>query len=214
MSDHENLTLVPHNSPVVPKYTYALLQETSGEECESWYYFIRYQGNEEALAYLEKQLDSIEWYTLDDLSTFVIETQYLVSESTAKEMTKVDINHVSFHRKFDGKLKMIDLGLKNSYSNEKKMTKVFDKISYGQIEDYIDQEDIDSEDLATHSEDNSDEDRESNESNSDSESSEENKEDKEDKKENKKRGKLPGVLSSNKKIEIPRKAMAKQHRKK
>ena len=31
---------------------YAILQETSGEESESWLYFIRYQGNEEALAHL------------------------------------------------------------------------------------------------------------------------------------------------------------------
>lgn len=137
-----------NNSP----YTYAILQETSGEESESWYYFIRYQGNEEALLHLEKQLDSVEWYIIDDLSTFDLERQYLVSEKTAKEMTKVDLNAHSFHRKFDGTLKMIDLGFKDRQSNERKMTKAFDKLGYGQIEEYISDEDIDPEDLQSHSE--------------------------------------------------------------
>src|SRR5689334_2527555 len=96
------------------EYTYALLQETSGEESESWYYFIRYQGNEEALHHLQKQFERIEWYLLDDtdVCTFDLELDYLVCEKTAKEMTKVDLNHFSFHRKFDGKLQIIDFDLK------------------------------------------------------------------------------------------------------
>jgi len=133
-------------------YTYATLVETSDEEFESWYYFIRYQGNEEALAHLEKQLDSVEWYAFDKLSTFVIETQYLVSEKTAKEMTKIDINSQSFHRKFDGKLHTINLGFRDRHSTERKMEKAFDVLGYGQIENFIDEEDIDEEDLASHSE--------------------------------------------------------------
>ena len=40
---------------------YDILMETSGEESESWYYFIRYDGNEENLKFLEKQLGKIEW---------------------------------------------------------------------------------------------------------------------------------------------------------
>jgi len=49
---------------------YAVLMETNGKEFESWYYFIRWNGNEDALRYLSKQLESIEFYILDDLSTF------------------------------------------------------------------------------------------------------------------------------------------------
>lgn len=130
---------------------YAILQETSGEESESWLYFIKYNGNEEALEYLQKQLKQVRWYIIEDLSTFDLETDFLVSESTAKEMTKVDLNHYSPHRKFDGKLKMIDLNFKDKYKNEKKMAKTFDVLGYGKIDRYIDQEDIDPEDLISNS---------------------------------------------------------------
>lgn len=186
--------------------TYAILQETSGEESESWLYFIKYQGNEEALLDLGKQLEKIDWYIVDDLSTFDLETDFLVCEKTAKEMTKVDLNHYSFHRKFDGKLKKINLGLKDSYSNEKKMSKVFDVLGYGSIEDFIDQEDIDPEDIASEK-DNSEESEESEENNSDSEddvsSSRSEK--------NKKKGKMPEVVSKKPtKVEIPRFAKAKR----
>jgi hypothetical protein len=136
-------------STEIKEYTYAILQETSGEESESWLYFIRYQGNEEALEHLSKQLEKVDWYILDDLSTFDIEMKYLVKEQTAKDMTKVDLNHHSPHRKFDGKLQLIDLGLKDHYSNEKKLSKVFDILGYGQIEEYIDKEDFDPEDFTS-----------------------------------------------------------------
>lgn len=125
-------------------YHYAILMETSGEECESWMYFIRYEGNEAVLQHLESQLNSVEWYVINDLSTFDLETKKLVSEQTAKEMTLVDLNHTSFHRKFDGKLQQIDFHFKTRYTNEKKMDKVFNMIGYGQIENYIDMEDVDS----------------------------------------------------------------------
>ena len=121
--------------------------ETNGEECESWYYCLRYQGNEDNLKHLQKQLETVEWFILDDLSTFDLDLDHLISEKTAKELTKLELNHISFHRKFDGKLDKIDLGLRDKYNNEKKMTKVFDILSYGQIEDFIDREDIDEEDL-------------------------------------------------------------------
>ena len=174
--------------------TYAILQETSGEENESWLYFIKYQGNEEALAYLGKQLEKIEWYIVNDLSTFDLETDYLVSEQTAKEMSKVDLNHSSFHRKFDGTLQKIDLKIKDHYKNEKKMSKVFDVLGYGNIENFIGDEDIDPEDIVSGSE---------SESDSESNSSQEC---------DKKKGDIPSVISK-KPIEIPRFAKAKAKRK-
>ena len=71
-------------------------------------------------------------------------------------MTKVDLNHYTFHRKFDGKLKMIDLGIKDSHRNEKKMCKVFKVLGYGKIDQYIDKEDIDPEDMLSETDDSED----------------------------------------------------------
>ena len=126
---------------------YVVLMETSGEECESWYYCIRYRGNEENLHHLQKQLETVDWYILDDLSTFDLDLEHFISEKTAKELTKLELNHHSFHRKFDGVLDRIELNLRKNDKNEKKMVKVFDTLGYGQIEDYIDGEDLDDDDL-------------------------------------------------------------------
>ena len=128
---------------------YVVLCETSGREFESWYYFIRYEGNEKALEYLQKQLEKIDMYILDDFSTFDLDLDHFFSGLTAKEMTKLEVNSYSFHRKFDGKLQMISLGLKKRDDNDDMLEKLFDKIGLGQIEDYIDDEDIDSDDLET-----------------------------------------------------------------
>jgi len=105
---------------------YVVLMETSGEECESWYYCIKYDGNEKNLEYLHKQLESIDWYILDDLSTFDLDLDHFISEKTAKELTKLELNHYFHHRKFDGVLDKIELNLRNKDENEKKMVKVFD----------------------------------------------------------------------------------------
>lgn len=128
-------------------YKYATLLETNEAEMEAWMYFIRYEGNEEALRHLQSQLEKVEFYILEGLSTFDLELEYLVSETTAKEMTKVDLNSHSFHRKFDGKLEMIDFDFRKRDSNETRICKCFDVLGYGQIQDYIDEEDIDEEDL-------------------------------------------------------------------
>jgi hypothetical protein len=125
---------------------YAVLMETNGKEFESWLYFIKYNGNEDALRHLSKQLESVEFYILDELSTFDIDLEHLVSERTAKEMTKVELNSVMYHRKFDGKLKKIDLGISRRDSNDKKILKCFKSLGVGKIDDFIDEEDIDPED--------------------------------------------------------------------
>ena len=155
---------------------YAALMETNGKEFESWYYFIRREGNEESLKHLQDQLEKIEWYIVDDLSTFDLDLDHYVSASTAKEMTKLEMNSYAFHRKFDGKLKKINFNFKkkdnrdNEVRNERMIGKVFDLLGYGQIEDYISDEDLDEEDLTdqeTSSE--SDSDESSSDSDSDSE---------------------------------------------
>lgn len=126
---------------------YAVLMETSGEECESWYFCIRYSGNEENLKHLNDQLESLDWYILEGFSTFDLDLEHLISETTAKELTKLELNSYSFHRKFDGVLDKIDLKLKKNWKNDKKIARVFNILGYGKIEDYIDKEDLDSEDL-------------------------------------------------------------------
>ena len=128
---------------------YVVLCETSGREFESWYYFIRYDGNEKALQYLQKQLEKIDMYILDDFSTFDLDLDHFFCEQTAKEMTMLEVNSYSFHRKFDGKMEMISLGLKKRDDNDDMLEKVFDKLGLGQIEDYVEDEDVETDDLAS-----------------------------------------------------------------
>lgn len=184
---------------------YAVLMETSGAECESWYYFIRKQGNEEALLHLQEQLESVEWYILDDLSTFDLDLEHYVTAKTAKQMTKLELNSYAFHRKFDGKLRRIDLGFRRKDKTEKRMGKVFDILGYGQIEDYIEDEDLDPEDLTDHS------DSDSSESESESESeSDEGEREREDEEKPRPKGIPPALMNSDR----PRWAKAKGKRKK
>lgn len=169
---------------------YVVLMETSGKECESWYYFIKYNGNEEALAHLQSQLEKIDWYIYNDLSTFDLDLEHKVPAPMAKLFTKLDLNAYSFHRKFDGKLKKIDLKLSDKDKTKKKMAKAFDVLGYGQIEDYVSDEDIDPEDLRTDSDSGSSDTRScSSESESESSESEE-----ELKKNKKKVTKVPTAL--------------------
>ncbi len=132
---------------------YAVLQETNGKEYESWLYFIRHTGNEEALQYLHDQLETVDWYILDDLSTFDLDLDNLVSEQTASDMITLNLNHVSNHRKFDGKMEKIDLGLKDGYTNDKKIVKVFKKLGIGHIDEYIEDEDVFVHDMGSDEED-------------------------------------------------------------
>lgn len=132
-------------SPQVSTHKYAILKETNGKHNETWLYFIRYEGNEENLKKLKEDLDSIDPVILDDLSIFDIDTEHLVSEQTAKEMTLVELNAVMFHRKFDGVLQKIDLGLRKKDTNNKKLIRVFNILGIAGIDKFIDKEDVDEE---------------------------------------------------------------------
>jgi hypothetical protein len=150
---------------------YVALLETNGEENEQWYYFIRYEGNETNLQYLQDQLEKVDWYVLDDLSTFDLDLEHFVCAQTAKEMTKLELN-TNWNRKFDGKLEKINLGFKKKDKNDKMITRAFDMLGYGQIEDFIDDEDIDPEDLAGSDEESSESESDDTENDSESEDSE------------------------------------------
>lgn len=175
---------------------YAVLQEMNTEELESWLTFIKINGNEENLNKLQKQLESVDFELDEDLdyhqSAFDLEIERNVSEKTAKEMSKLDLNAYLPHRKFDGVLQEIDLNLKDldgasknkkEKINDKNIARVNKILSFGQIENFIDQEDIDSDgeygprsDEDSDSSDDSDSDSNSdssNDSNSDSETEKE-----------------------------------------
>lgn len=182
----------------VEKYNYAILQETSDEEAETWLYFLRYEGNEAELKFLGEQLEQVKWKLLEDLSTFDLDMENLVSEQTAKEMTKVDTNYYTFHRKFDGTLKHVDLGFKSHYNNKRKIKKANEVLGIGKIEEFIDKEDYDPESVAVGDDEEDDEEDEEEESE---------EEEEEEEKPKKKKGTLP------KKVEVPRFAKAKKHHK-
>ena len=175
------------------KSRYAVLQETNEREMETWLYFIKYEGNENNLENLKKQLESFDWFRLSDCSIFDIDNENLVSAQTAKQMTKLELNSRQWHRKFDGKLEQIDFGFKKKDSIEKKISKVYDLLACGQIENYIDDEDIDEDDLESNddSDDDSDSDNNSKDMSDGSDSEQKSKEIREPK-HNKHR--MPGKL--------------------
>lgn len=195
----ENKDNNPEKEPSSPEAShmmtgeYAALMETNGKECESWYYFIRREGNEEALEHLHKQLDQIDWYILDDLSTFDLDLDHFVSAQTAKEMTKLELNSQAFHRKFDGKLQKINFNFKKKdlKNNERMMEKVFDILGYGQIEDFINDEDLDPEDLTDTPQSDSD-----SESDTEEESEESSSDDEKERRKKNKKG-VPPALAKN-----------------
>ena len=143
------------------KNNYVVLCETNEHESESWYYFLKYNGNEKALQYLSQQLEKIEMYLIEDMSTFDLDMDHLFSEQTASEMIKLEVNSVSFHRMFMGKLQFINLELKKKDDNEDMLIKCYEILGMGQIEDYIEGEFIHPEDLV--SEESNDENTESDE---------------------------------------------------
>ncbi len=140
------------------KNKYCILAETNGGENETWYYFIKYNENKNALKHLKSQLDTIKDMVIIDIeeiqtSVFTLDLENLVNEKTAKEMTKININSFTYHRKFDGILNSIHLRLHKIKKedddddediNIKKLIKLHEKLGMGQIEDYISKEDINS----------------------------------------------------------------------
>ena len=122
---------------------YCVLMETSAEDHESWLFFIRYTDNETALTHLNDQLNKIEdKVVLDDIHLFDLDIENLVSESTAKEMTMLELNSRTYHRKFDGEMQIIDFKFDKRDSDDKKLWKVYDKIGDGDIDQFITNEDV------------------------------------------------------------------------
>ena len=134
---------------------YATFMETNADDHESWYTFIKYNGNEENIKYLKNQIEYVDWHceTEEDMySAFDLESETLVSETTAKEMTKLNLNAFTMHRKFDGVLDKITLNIKpvpedlkqkkKDLINDDNIRKVNRILSYGKICQFITDEDF------------------------------------------------------------------------
>lgn len=193
-------------------YTYAILVENDEETGESLYNFIKYEENEIALEHLRNVLESVEWVRREGYSTFDICLDDRVSSNTAYEMTIPDMNSLGFHRRFDGKLQMIDFGI-NAYDKPSKIMRKVNKLLGQQgIEDFIDGEvvvDANNE-LSSDSEDVSED--VSEESTSESSSDDE---DEEDENENRRKYTHKGKkVIPGQKVKIPRQAAARRFNKK
>ena len=133
------------------KNQFVILMETNGDELESWYYFIKLNGNEDVLKHLDKQLNEIEMYIEDDMSTFDLDLEHPVSEETARDMIRVELNSVTFHRKFNGKMKQVFLGMRKKDSNDRRLKKLNDILGNQQIENFCEDEEIDPENVLSES---------------------------------------------------------------
>ena len=104
-------------------------------------------------------------------SAFDLESEILVSESTAKEMTKLNLNAFTMHRKFDGVLDKITLNIKpipedlkqkkKDLINDDNIRKVNRILSYGKICQFITDEDFSGEEDNEEGETNDEEDNDS-----------------------------------------------------
>lgn len=122
------------------KKTYVILMETNFDYGQSWYSFLRTEGNEKALESLKKDLESLPWDDNED-TEFFLDLKHPVSEQCADDMIRVDLNSYSFHRKFDGELDVVDFGFKKKDDDEKKMKRVIKMIGMGDIGDFAHGED-------------------------------------------------------------------------
>lgn len=139
---------VSDNTPVntiqaAIKNEYVILSETDSDICETYYYFLKYNGNEKAIKHLEDTLKPTEDSEIyDDVHVFDIDTEHLVCEQTAFEMCRVELNNSeSYHRKFDGELAFINFDIEENDDDTAILCKIHNILSFGNISDFIDDED-------------------------------------------------------------------------
>jgi hypothetical protein len=122
---------------------YAVIMETDGEACESWLYFVKYTGNEAALEKLSDDINRIETpVMMDGTNLFDIDLTHLVSKQTATEMVMCELNSETYHRRFDGKMQLIDFGFstKKRYRDERIVEKIDKVLGGGRIGDFVEGE--------------------------------------------------------------------------
>ena len=82
---------------------YAVLAEANGAEVETWMYFIKYNGNEKALDYLQHQLTKIDMIILDDnvINELTEYIKYVKAQET--QLKKIEIKKKKFKDTFFNK---------------------------------------------------------------------------------------------------------------
>ena len=117
---------------------YVVLMETSGPDYESWYYFIKNDGNEDALRFLSSQLESIDMDVVyEDMSKFDIDIENLISLEAVNQFIMLELNSVMYHRRYDGKLEMIDFCFKKSDKDSKRLLIIDEMLGGGKIDMYV-----------------------------------------------------------------------------
>jgi hypothetical protein len=145
--EHTGLTYLRHEDG---KYTYAVFSEMNVDELETWYTFIRKEGNAEPLESLKRIIDGIRWDDApDDVSVFSLDTKG-VSEKTAKEMCMIDLDHYFFHSKFDGKMKRVPV--EDHSSSRRTAISLHDQVGGNNIADFLSDEDLENCELCDPSE--------------------------------------------------------------
>jgi len=131
--------------PASNELKYVILSETDCDICETYMYFLKYNGNEFAINKLAEQIrDTEESEIYDDVHVFNMDTVNMVSEQTATEMCRIELNNTeSFHRKFDGVLTDIDFEINDDDDAMSTLCKIHELLSFGSISEYIDDEDLD-----------------------------------------------------------------------
>jgi hypothetical protein len=139
---------------------YAVIMETSGPDCESWYYFVKYEGNEDALKHLGDQLALVEDDVVySDMSKFDIDLENFVTLECVNQMIMLELNSVTYHMRYDGKMKTINLGFKNKDKDTKRLSKIDDIIGNGNMDKFLSDEFIPESHRPTDSDSDSDGDR-------------------------------------------------------
>lgn len=115
---------------------YAVLSEICNDDAENCFYFIKYEGNEAALRNLRDSLGEINWEKFENMYIFRLDMDNLVSDTTAREMS-----NTIFYNKVFNSMKMIDFNFEENDSNESNFETVIEKIGFGNIRDYLEDED-------------------------------------------------------------------------
>lgn len=117
---------------------YYVLVETSDEYLETAMYFIKKKGNENNMKHLCKQLDYIHtWEPIKNCSIFMHDYKNAVSETTAREMSRLQINAQLPYIIFDGILDKIDLEIEQEWSIVEQIRHVTEMLGSGKISRYI-----------------------------------------------------------------------------
>ena len=122
--------------------SYCVFCETNLQYLESWYTFIKKEGNEIALRSLQKQLDEVVWDTDPDSGHFQLDLENTVTPASARQMIHIDLGNKFFHQKFDGLMKEVDLKISKKDKDRVKVRKANRVLQKNGIRRFLEAEDL------------------------------------------------------------------------